>query len=74
MKSKNTITVVVKSPDCIDYAIDDYIESNQIPEDEAAEVRKQIKQKLSMYFKYGEYLKIEFDLDMEETPEVKINL
>lgn len=49
------IRVSFKTPDAVDYAIED------LPE----EYRDSIKDQLSKWIQYGEYVTIEFDLDKE---------
>jgi hypothetical protein len=59
------IKLMMKTPDAIEYAIDDAVEAADIPEEDVAEVKETIREKLAKWFKYGEVLSLEFDISLE---------
>lgn len=76
MKNLGKIQITLKSPDGIDYAIQEYTQSmideikaetkpHEDWEDELFRVRKLVKKKLAKFIQYSEYVTIEIDLDNE---------
>lgn len=54
------VTVTMKTPDAMDYAIENALENNQIEEDREY-LAEEIREKLGHWFKCSEYMTVEFD-------------
>lgn len=56
------IKVTMKTPEALDYALEDAFADNPLPE-EREDMKREAREKLAKWFKYGEYLTIEFDTE-----------
>lgn len=59
------IRLTMKTPDAIDYAIDDAIENAHIPVEDVEDVKDILRGKLAKWLRYGEVLSVEFDISLE---------
>lgn len=56
------IKVTMKTSDALDCALKDALDSNPLPE-ERDDMEYEAREKLAKWFKYGEYLTVEFDTE-----------
>ena len=57
------LKVTMKSPDCLDFAIDEALSSLDAESDEKAELNEEYEELCKRWFKYGEYCTILIDTE-----------